>query len=265
MDESWTEKLFLEHADLFLEFTKTADERSSKEVDFLEKIFLDMGVQRSSRVLDLCCGYGRHALRLAEKGFFVTGVDISSVAIKHARELAKEMKVQNHVEFHVGDARKVFELLGEKKGSFSAVISMWTSLGYYDEETDRRILKQINKLASPSCVLVIEMGNRDYVVKHFQPFGINDLGDKEVHEYRKFDLERSQSQPRWEFYKKEKNSLKHLVTIQLDHRMYSLHELIELLKTTGWEYTNSYGSVDHEPVTADSNRIIIVGKRKTKN
>jgi hypothetical protein len=103
------------------------------------------------------------------------------------------------------------------------------------------------------------------VLKHFEPFGINDLGDKEVHEYRKFDLKRSQSQPRWEFYKKEKNSLKHLATIQLDHRMYSLHELIELLKTAGWNYVDSYGSSDREPVTADSNRIIIVGKRKAKN
>ena len=256
----WTEKMFLEHGELFLQFLKRGDEGAIQQVETLEKIFSEMNVHAGDRVLDLCCGYGRHALRLAEKGFNVTGLDISPVVIQHARELAKDMKIQDQVEFLVGDARKVFKLLEEKQGSFNAIINMWTSIGYYGEETDKRILKQLNQLSSSSGILVLELANRDCLVKHFQRFGITDIEDYELHEHRKLDLERSHINVLWKFYKKEGEQLNHITTIPLNHRIYSLHELINLMEITGWEYVNSYGTLDLKPVTQDTFRTIIIGK-----
>ena len=259
----WTEKLFLEHGELFLKVIKRADKRTSKDVEALERIFLEMGVNKGDRVLDLCCGYGRHALRLAEKGFIVTGVDISPVTIRRAEELAENMKLQDRVEFLVGDAREVFKLLKEKRGEFSAIISMWTSIGYYDEKTDRSIVKQLNELSSPKGVLVIEVGNRDFIIKHFQPFVIEDLEDCEVHEHRKLNLDRSRMEATWKFYQKDGEELKHRASIPVNFRLYSLHELLNLIEKAGWEYVNSYGTLDLQPVTQDTSMIIVVGKNKT--
>ncbi len=45
---------------------------------------------RRGRALDIACGSGRNALFLAEKGFAVTGIDISQVALDRAAERAKE-------------------------------------------------------------------------------------------------------------------------------------------------------------------------------
>lgn len=45
------------------------------------------------RVLDLACGEGRNALWLAERGFAVTAVDFSAVAIERAKKLAAERGV----------------------------------------------------------------------------------------------------------------------------------------------------------------------------
>ncbi len=257
----WTEQLFLEHGALFLRVMKRKDGRAPKEVEVLERIFSETKVHPGDRVLDLCCGYGRHALRLAEKGFIITGVDISPVAIKHAKELAENMKIQDRIEFLMGDAREILKLLKGKQGSFRAIINMWTSIGYYDDETDKKILRQLNRLASPGGILVIELGNRDFIVKHFQPFGIGELEGCELHEQRKLNLERSRVENTWKFYKKEGEELKHLASIPLNSRLYSLHELVDLLGKTGWKYINSYGNLELQPVTPDTRRIIIVGKK----
>lgn len=54
------------------------------------------------RALDVACGEGRNAIWLAERGFAVTGLDFSAVAIDRARRLAHDRGVD--VEFVVGDA-----------------------------------------------------------------------------------------------------------------------------------------------------------------
>lgn len=261
MGEHWTEKMFIEHGDLFLKLLQRADKRASKEVEVLEKIFSEMDVHVGDKVLDLCCGHGRHALRLAEKGFNVTGIDISPIAIKHAEELAESMKVKDRVEFLIGDARKVLKLLKKKKSLFNASLSMWTSMGYYDIETDRSILKQLNKLTSSAGVLVVQMTNRDFIVKHFQSFDINNFEDYELHEHRTMNFENSRMESTWKFYKKNGETLKHLATVPVNHRTYSLHELVELLKSSGWEYVDSYGNLEMQPVTPDTNMITIIGKK----
>lgn len=262
MVRHWTEHLFLKQGSLFLKLLKRGEDRAPEEVEMLTKIFSRLGVNLGDRVLDLCCGCGRHALRLAEKGFIVTGVDISPIAIREAQGKAKEMGVQDRVRFLVGDAREVFKLLETRQGSFKAMINMWTSIGYYDDETDRSILNQLDRLASLGCVLVIDVVNRDYLMKHFQPIGIEELEDLELHQHRKLDLETSRMENLWKFYKREGEGLKHPTTVLLDLRVYSLHELVGLLRTTGWTYIDSYGDLQLQPVTPDSNRIIIVGKKE---
>jgi ubiquinone/menaquinone biosynthesis C-methylase UbiE len=256
----WTEKMFVEHGDLFLKLTNQRESLVPREIKALERIFSETGVNAGDRVLDLCCGSGRHALNLAKKGFNVTGVDISPTTIKQAKELAEKMNVKNRVEFYVGDARKVSKLL-EKKGSFDALISIWTSIGYYDDESDKLIIRQLNKLASSDGVLILDVANRDYMIRHFQPVSIDKLDDYELHEHRKLHLQESRVENTWEFYQKDAEKLKHIVTVPVVTRVYSLHELVRLLETTGWRYCSSYGNFDLEPVTIDTERIIIVGKK----
>jgi len=259
MGMHWTEKMFVEHGDVFLKFIDD-EVRFQKEFEALQRIFSEKRVSVGGNVLDLCCGSGTQAFNLAKKGFNVTGVDFSPTAIKKARESAENMSLKGHVEFLVGDARRVSKLL-EKKKSFDAIISMGTSIGYYDDETDKSIVKQLNKLASSNGVLVIDLGNRDYIIKHGEPLGIIKFDDYEVHDHRRLNLDKSQAESTWEFYKKEGEDLKHVVTVSSNIRLYSLHELVRLFETTGWKYCNSYGNFDLEPVTIDSKRIIIIGKK----
>ena len=62
-------------------------EDTKKEVDFLID---QLKLQGNERILDLACGYGRHSMELARRGYDVTGIDITSEYIKYATEQAKK-------------------------------------------------------------------------------------------------------------------------------------------------------------------------------
>ena len=72
-------------------FDKTRIDNASKEVD---DIITLTGVKPGTRVLDLCCGIGRHSIQFAGRGFDVTGVDITKGYLETARKSADERGVK---------------------------------------------------------------------------------------------------------------------------------------------------------------------------
>ncbi len=95
-----------------------------------------------STVLDMGMGEGRNAVFLAQKGYLVTGVDVSSVAVKKARILAKEFGVK--LQTIVGSLNK-YEFYKE---SFDSII-----IFYY---VDRSLIAQIKKWLKPGGILIYE-------------------------------------------------------------------------------------------------------------
>src|SRR6202171_1108634 len=78
------------------------DRNTEQEVDLL---ISSAGLERNDRILDLCCGQGRHSLELAQRGFqHVTGLDRSRYLIRLARKRARQRNLQ--VSFHEGDRRR---------------------------------------------------------------------------------------------------------------------------------------------------------------
>ncbi len=90
------------------------------------------------RVLDLGCGQGRHALELAKRTYQVTGLDRYEGVISEAKRLAREAR--QDIIYVVGDMLRLDGLPGE----FDAVISMWQSFCFFDEETNAALLRQIH-------------------------------------------------------------------------------------------------------------------------
>lgn len=58
-------------------------ENTIEQVDF---IIQTLGLKGHERILDLACGYGRHSLEFAKRGYEVTGVDITKAYIEDARK-----------------------------------------------------------------------------------------------------------------------------------------------------------------------------------
>ncbi|MCJ7496950.1 MAG: methyltransferase domain-containing protein [candidate division Zixibacteria bacterium] len=117
----WWEKLFDEY---YPKAYAPLDASASREIDGVIRM---LGLKPPKKILDLCCGYGRHLVELARKGFMVTGYDLSSYFLDRARKEAVRLKLK--VKLVRGDMRKI-----PFKKEFDAVINLFTSFGYFQRK-----------------------------------------------------------------------------------------------------------------------------------
>jgi SAM-dependent methyltransferase len=132
-------------------FLNTVDPaRTITEVAFLGR---QLPLSSHSRILDLCCGRGRHALRLAEAGYHVTGIDSNATVIESARTEAGP-----GAEFVRMDVRH-FERLTQR---WDAAIILWASFGYFSRDENLALLASVRRSLTPAGRLVLDVYNRDF-------------------------------------------------------------------------------------------------------
>src|SRR6266852_8596817 len=262
--KDWTQLLFVNHPEVFLPWMESMTERAPAEIGGLRKIFEKFAIHEGARVLDLASGIGRMSINLAKAKFNVVGVDISPFYLEYAERWAKRERVADRIRFYrfdMRDAARQLRKKGEEK--FDVVVNFGTSMGYYGDKEDVLTLKSLHGVTSPGAILVIDTVNRDYLVKNFQEKGISELGGIEWHETRRLNLENSFMENNWRFYRKTRESLRLLLEVPVSHRVYSLHELKQVMSSAGWKYLESYGSTERlTPVTTGSFHMTLVGQKK---
>lgn len=112
---------------------------------------LDRGVR--GRVLDLCCGFGRHTLAFLERGVDVYGMDLSWELLDGARELPNSERLAGRLVR--GDA----QALPFADAYFDTVVNLFSSFGYFGDAGDRRMLDEIARTLKPGGLLVMDMMN----------------------------------------------------------------------------------------------------------
>lgn len=128
-----------------------ADKDYDAECDFLEGIFRESARPVRS-VLDLGCGTGAHAVRLAQRGFEVVGVDLSDNMLEAARRRAERAEPIT-VSFVREDIRTV--RLGRQ---FDAVICMFAVLGYQTTDDDlARALDTVRSHLVPGGAFIFDV------------------------------------------------------------------------------------------------------------
>jgi len=122
-------------------------------------------VSAEDRILDLCCGHGRHSLELARRGFgYVEGLDRSHYLIQRAKGSAAKEGL--NVRFREGDARK----LPYAPDTFDAVTILGNSFGYFETiQDDLRVLKEVLRVLKPWGKILIDVADGAYLREHFQP------------------------------------------------------------------------------------------------
>jgi SAM-dependent methyltransferase len=136
-----------------------SDEANDREAELVWEL---LDLSPGSELLDLACGHGRIANRLAQRGARVTGLDATPMFLDLARADAARMGVE--VEYVEGDMR---ELPWSER--FDAVLSWFTSFGYFDDEGNRRVLEQAYAVLKPGGRLLIENNNAAAVIRTFLP------------------------------------------------------------------------------------------------
>ncbi len=257
----WTEDLFVFHDEIFLRIHEHGWAAGEEQARDLKAVLDRFGVAEGGRILDVPCGIGRHSTRLAKMGYHVLGVDLSPAYVRRAQELAEGEGVLSRAQFRVGDMRDLERAVPEDERPFDAALNLWTSLGYYGEETDLAVLGGYRNLVRPGGLMVLYIVNRDWVVRHFDPQGFEEFGDLVHIEDRHLDLDASWMRNKWRFFRKKGEDLEGIATIDLEHRIYSLHELRSLFERAGWHVAGAFSGYKMEPVTFDVSALLVVGRK----
>jgi D-alanine-D-alanine ligase len=134
---------------------------TGREIDRVARI-LHLGPDE--KILDLCCGQGRHTLELARRGYNAEGLDQSHYLIQRARSTAKREGLQ--VRFREGDARR----LPYRTDTYDVVLVLGNSFGYFDSvEEDLRILTELRRILKPWGRVLLDVADGEYLKGHFQP------------------------------------------------------------------------------------------------
>ena len=133
-----------------------------KEIDLFVEF---LGLSGGEKILDLCCGQGRHAFELARRGFqHVEALDRSHYLVQKAKVQSKNEGL--FVPFHEGDARK----LPYPTDYFDVVLILGNSFGYFETiQDDLRVLKEISRVLKPGGRLLIDVADGEFLKRNYQP------------------------------------------------------------------------------------------------
>ncbi len=149
---NWFKDVFSE------EFLRTVprdvDRITERETHFIQE---SLSLQHGSRILDLACGYGRHAIALTQRKMEVVGLDLSMALLQRALQDAQRRNLS--IKFVHGDMRSM---------NFNEIFDgcyLWqSSFGYFDDVTNFKVLKDIARALKPGGRFLLDVMNRDYVV-----------------------------------------------------------------------------------------------------
>jgi SAM-dependent methyltransferase len=206
-------------------------------------------------LLDLACGFGRHALALAERGYRVTGLDFNHLYLERAEREAKRRNVGN-VRFVLGDIR---ELRFERE--FDGIYSYYSSFGYFDDAANFAVLQGVARSLKPGGRFLIDLANRDGVLTRPQQrtWSQRDDGSLLMEEFT-LDSKTSIITSRLVLIRPEGPQ----VHKEFYLRTYTCAELSWLLNQAGLEVKRVWGGPDESEFTAESRRLILLAEAPTR-
>jgi len=225
------------------------EERTQREADQLVGL---LDLPPGSDILDLCCGHGRHAIALAERGYQITGQDLNAFFLEKAEAEATTAGVE--VRFIRSDMRRIpFE------NRFDAVINMFSAFGYLEsQEDDQAVLKQVEMALKPGGLFLMETIHQAWLVRNFEPRGWH-VGEDDivVLEERELDLLTGRNQVTVTLIRPDGSRQ------QQGHamRIYTAAELIRMVRQADLEIKEVYGGLDRSALSLDARRVVLLAQK----
>ena len=243
----WFEEVFDENYLRTLPFMTA--QQTLREAAFVKET---LSPPAEGEVLDIACGYGRHAIELSQRGFRVTGLDLSLPLLIRAADEAQRRALS--VNFVHADMREM-----SYDSQFDAAYCVLTSFGYFDEETNLCVATSICRALKPGGRFLVDTINRDYIVSDL-PSRVWWEGDGcVVLEEVDFDFHTSRVLIRRSIVFGDGHQVENEISI----RAYSLHELGRVLRRAGFQVLEVSGSLENkEPfLGAASRHVVLVCER----
>ncbi|HSS00891.1 MAG TPA: class I SAM-dependent methyltransferase, partial [Kofleriaceae bacterium] len=212
-----------------------------------------MNLSAGAQLLDVGCGYGRHAMELAARGFHVVGLDLSTPLLVRGGEEAHRRGLT--INFIRGDMREL-----DFEAQFDGAYCLFSTFGYFDEETNKKTVANIARALRPGGKLLIEILNRDYVIADL-PTRVWWEGDGcVVLEEVELNYFTSRIQVNRSVVFDDGRQLEQLISV----RAYSLHEVGKLLHGAGLRVLEVSGAYHTRGrfFGNQSRHIIVLAERK---
>lgn len=245
---AWDDELFARIGGRYDQVFAAEVARTPAQADFAVRV---LGLRPGQRVLDVCCGPGRHAVALALRGLGVTAVDRDPQLLALARERARAAGVG--VQWVQGDARRLPRL-----GSFHGAICLFASWGYAgDPDQDALVLAGVAQRLHPGGRFLLDVPNLLWLQANPRGSSFSAVGGTGVREVRRFDPETRELAADWYVRPAEGTPW----TAQVRYRVYSLQELEWMLARAGLVLEAAYGDFAGIPLTAGEPRCLALARR----
>jgi SAM-dependent methyltransferase len=241
VSQPWYEIAFGAH---YLDVYAHRDEQQARrEVAF---VLQALDLPPHARVLDLACGNGRHlkALRLA--GLDAVGVDLSAALLRQARE--HDLPV----------ARADMRRLPLPAAHFDAVVNLFTSFGYFQDEQDNAVvLHEVARVLRPGGRLLMDHINGQALRSGLVPQTRREVGGRTIFESRRWLPESRRVEKTVAIRGGGAPDVEYVESV----RVYSPDELTALLRRAGMEVQSWFGGLDGSALSDTSARMVVVAGR----
>jgi len=244
MNTNWQKDFF--NRPIVTEFWNkcTPPEQTRVEADFLEKM-----LDARTRLLDVACGNGRHALELARRGCRVTGLDISEVFLRQATAAAQAEKLP--AEFLLCDMREL-----RQPPEFNGAYCFGNAFGYFPHADMVVFLNRLAAALLPGGRLVVDAASAAESLLPRLPgrewFELDDILFIEDHRYL---AEESCLETEAIFLRDGRSE-----RLTWWHWIYTAAEIRRMLEGAGFKVTRCFGSLDEKPFTPGTPLLVVAEK-----
>lgn len=219
-----------------------APERTEAEVDLIWQL---LELKPGMKVLDLACGHGRITNLLAKRDCVMTGLDATDLFLQQARCDAAEQGVT--VEYLKGDMRSL-----PWTDQFDCVVNWFTAYGYFSDDENRQVLREVYRALKPGGKFLLEHQNRDQILKHFQPAFVTEREGNYLIDRNRYNVLTGCTENERIIVRDGR-----VRKLQFFVRLFSYTELRDWLLQTGFQRVEGYGHTG-EALKLDSRRMILV-------
>lgn len=205
-------------------------------------------IPEGARVLDLCCGYGRHAMALAEHGYTVVGLDQSEYLISQARELYDHPACT----YVVGDMRGPYP-----NGPYDAIVNFFTSFGYFDQHADhQQVFATMYQALVPGGTLILDFLNAVVTRRTLVPESVQIVDGATVIQERRID----------EPFVRKTITISNPCCYEVEYHeqvwLYTADELVRMATDAGFVVDTVFGSYSGSPFEPETSpRCILIAHR----
>ncbi len=220
------------------------DEKEAKS--FVENLIHELNIPKGASLLDLACGKGRHSMTLNELGYNVLGVDLSANSIQIASKSSND-----NLTFAVHDMREKIE-----GRSFSAVFNLFTSFGYFDDESDNlRVLNAVNSMLDENGLLIIDFMNIHRAVDSLVANEVKSIDGIVFNIERKYDGKHIFKDIRFNDQGNDFHFTERVQALTFD-------AFDKILSQSGFRILRTFGDFDLSPFDKmKSNRLILIAQK----